>query len=283
MFNFYNNALKINNNNNNNNNKDTNNEPKQLYNRNIIYLELLIIKLEKYDNYIKHIIPYKDFYDFSDEDYLKIENKYKISIRYLKRYNIYEFLLEPSKIFKLKLLIEDNLSCDKIFNKKNEPKMFLDQELLYLDQVNVKLLGFSHVDLIYEYISECKNFDLHKFIYCLEDNDDIKSHLNVNKYTYTFFEIIDDNYDFGYIFFSNYSSKFYKTNINPRSDYKIIGNYTITIKECLHLDPKYCLQASNYHKCPIEVINTPYKTIKINPKDIDIYYENNIFVKGAKK
>ncbi|ARF10528.1 hypothetical protein Hokovirus_2_55 [Hokovirus HKV1] len=264
-----------------------------LCNRKIVYLELLNIlerKINEYKKNNKKITT--NLCNFSNEDYIEIYNQYNININILKRYTVSVnnfYVKQVNNITVYKQLLNDNLLNDKIFDTEN--KISPDQELLNINgSIKIKLIGFSYYEQLKEIIHSNIKFDLHKFMYCLEDYNDMSSNLYCGCYCYIFFEVIENNCDFKYIFYSNYKSQFYKTNILPKIDYIPIANHVLYIKRYYYSEtnmPYFQFEHVQlffplHYRCINYKIDINSRYSKICPKDIEDNYRKNILIKHAK-
>ncbi|ARF11021.1 hypothetical protein Hokovirus_3_294 [Hokovirus HKV1] len=206
----------------------------KLYNRTYVYLQLLEKRLKKLEYLEEHNIHYCNFSSSRDNSYLD-EKDYSV-IKHSDRYMIYEGL-DKMQIIILKRLLEENLECDKLFTEHLDKKICVDQEVCKLsEKIKIRYLGYKKNYRIYEKIYDkfynCNydiNKDCHDYIYCIETCDDIGL-ISLREEILFVFEVLDDNFDKKYIFYSNFSRTFYKTDEYIKLDYIAIENFEPVLK-----------------------------------------------------
>ncbi|ARF11028.1 hypothetical protein Hokovirus_4_2 [Hokovirus HKV1] len=206
-----------------------------IYNRNLVYLQLLNRRLKKFKYIEEHNIDIEpwdlitedtSYLELEDQDIIKHSDKYKIGDGF-----------DKNETIKLKDFIESNLQYDKFINyncKYNlfiDQKLFLDQELVPLHKnIKIQYLGIVTYDSINEYIiddtpieeefDEDKRIRLSDVINCT--GNDFKVGLSIGSGSIYFFKVVDDIIPEQYIF--HYDHLFYKTNYITKLDYYPIEN-----------------------------------------------------------
>ncbi|ARF10881.1 hypothetical protein Hokovirus_3_154 [Hokovirus HKV1] len=264
------------------------NEESKLLNRNYVYLQLLEKRLKKLEYLEKYNINVKKF-SSSDNTYL--EEKDYCEIKHSNNHGICSYLTKHQTII-LKQQLEENLQFDKIFTKHLEKHIYLDQETHEsFEKINLRYLGFK----TYYQIDECVdgyniNKDYYDYIYCLDTN--INGYLTLYDTYLIVFEVLDDNFDKKYIFYSNYSQKFYKTNEFIKLDYSV--NYIF--KYQLQITNKLTYKIGNFYKFVIKCMdddihksftnkNGTYSMLSFLAKNYDFFknHTKNTYTKGINK
>jgi len=244
------------------------NKKKKLYERYNVYLKILDKRLKKFAYLEKHnkCVPYLNS---SDNTFLD-ENDYSI-IEHSDKYRVASWLTKNNTI-RLKQLLKNTL-CDKISNQIDEVEHILTDQKIYktLGKIKLRYIGLK----IYYQINENHKSD---FV-CL----------SLKEKTIYAFEIIDDNFDKGYIFYSDYTKKFYKTNEFIKLNYMTIDNYEVQLEIIANNEDVFDFTFSDTEN---NNINTnKYFWIDYNPL-INIYqfseksdklYTKNIYIKSIQK
>jgi len=257
----------------------------KLYNRNNVYLKLLNKRLKKFEYLDKYNINAKNF---SSSDNHFLDNYDYSIIKHSDKYSIYDYLDKNETII-LKQLLEKNLAYDKIFTNFYVDKHILPDQENYesLGKIKLRYMGFKIIKQLYESICNKKNdFD---YVYCLDPG--AKGYLALRTTLLCVFEVIGDNFDKKYIFYSSNSDLFYKTNELIKLDYIPIDNYELQLEiiekydffskyrfNLLDLENnyichnKYFVKYTKYHYCDY---------LKFR-EDLSVY-TRNIQIKGACK
>ncbi|ARF11121.1 hypothetical protein Hokovirus_5_3 [Hokovirus HKV1] len=198
----------------------------ELYNRNFVYLQLLEKRLKKIDYIENHNINV-NYFSSSDNTYL-LEQDYS-EIDNSNNYDIDDSLTKNNTII-LKQLLEQNIHHDKIFTPYLEKNICSDQKIYKsFEKIKLRYIGFKQIYNIHEKIENTKkrcgygrygfyiNEDYYDYIYC--SNPNIKGNLTLYDTTLFVFEVLDNYFDKKYIFYSDFSNRFYKTNEFIKPDY----------------------------------------------------------------
>ncbi|ARF11022.1 hypothetical protein Hokovirus_3_295 [Hokovirus HKV1] len=271
--------------------KDTEIKEPKLRNRNYVYLELLERqiktrelfekRLKKYDH-SKTIMGGKLFNIFSLYNDTSIQNYPE----YPENYKIADVLSKKETII-LKQLLEENLNHDVIFAKNLEKHMCLDQEI-YESSEKIKLcyLGFKTYYQIYEEIENYDtNKDYHDYIYCLNTQD--SGSISLHNTTLFVFKV--DNFDKKYIFYSNFSERFYKTNEFIKLDYIPSEKFEPHLKidhENINKREEHDYEFNFFDDQNNNINNNDYFEVlneSIHIRNIEHSYNKNILIKGIQK
>ncbi|ARF11020.1 hypothetical protein Hokovirus_3_293 [Hokovirus HKV1] len=288
--------------------KDIAKEEPELLNRNYVYLQLLEKRLKKFE-YLEKININLTYFSSSDNSYL-LEKDYS-NIKHSDKYTINNQLSKIETII-LKKLLEENLDHDEIFSEHLEKHICLDQEIYEtLGQINLRYLGFKRYYQIYEVIhrnnSNAYDYNKNYYMHCLNTKD--KNILCLNYTSIFVFEVMDNDFDKKYIFYSDFSDGFYKTNEFIKLDYLLIDKLDLIldinriIKTCkikyqfffyghsgnLAIDNQY-FDDQKYNSEYVDydqysIIYDRYDNIchLFYNDDIDSYYYKNTYTKGIQK
>ncbi|ARF11047.1 hypothetical protein Hokovirus_4_21 [Hokovirus HKV1] len=260
--------------------KEIKKEPK-LKNRNYVYLQLLEKRLKKFEYLEKQGIKFHNF-SSSDNTYL-LEQDYS-NIKYSNKYKINDWLTKEQTMI-LKRLLEENLEHAEIFSQHLEKKICVNQEIYEpFEKIKLRYLGFKQYYQIHEYVN---NYDINKnyynYIYCL-DTDGI-GYLSLEN-TYLFvFETLEDNYDREYIFYSDFSDRFYKTNEFIKLDYIPIDNFNFQLQFNDTYDKYEIFDLNNNFIISNEYfVTNSYNFLEVNyDYKTDELYTKNTYTKSIQK
>ncbi|ARF11026.1 hypothetical protein Hokovirus_3_299 [Hokovirus HKV1] len=267
--------------------KNTFEEPK-LQNRNYVYLQLLEKRLKKFEYLEKNNGNGNSHYCFSSSDNSFLLEQDYSKIEHSDRYMINDLLSKDETII-FKKLLEDNLEHTQIFSKYFEKYICSDQEIYEsFEKINLRYLGFKYIYNIYEHVNNYDyNKDYSNYIYLLDTN--INGILNIYLTTIFVFEIINNNYDKEYIFYSDFSRRFYKTKEFIKLDYitKNTPEFSFQITKIKNrINRKFysfIIDSNNKNYVVNDYFWYWFNGIKLKPFSVKKIYTKNTYTKGIQK